>query len=191
MTEGPFDDLRRWGEGLREADLAPICLVLPSEMYLDSFFKAMAEFEAEGIPQISPDVTEERFPDYVQRLHDQAVGKNLKEGYVPSKEFWIVDSDGYAGRIILGLSFTPAPDRLGHHVGYAVRPSKRGRGYATKALRRLLDEARKLGISKLMPSCDASNIASRKVIERNGGVLLDPMPGSDGGLRFLIEVETE
>ena len=163
-------------------------LELPSELYANSFFEAMIEFAGEGSPQIPPDVTRETFPSYVQRLHDQAAGRNLKEGYIPSKEFWMIDADGYAGRIILGLIFMPTSERLGHHVGYAVRPSKRRQGYATEALRQLLDEAGKLGIHDLMPICDPDNIASRKVIERNGGVLLGPTT-FDPGLRFLIRLQ--
>lgn len=166
-------------------------LELPSEKYIDSFFEAMAEFEAEGNRQIPQDMTRERFPAYVQQLHDQSVGKNLKAGYVPSVEFWMIDADGFAGRIILGLAFYPAPERVGHHVGYAVRPSKRRLGYATRALQLLLDEASKRNIHKLMPICDPDNIASRKVIERNGGVLLENTPnaGANDGLRFLIDLE--
>lgn len=136
-------------------------------------------------------MTRERFPAYVQQLHDQSVGKNLKAGYVPSVEFWMIDAGGFAGRIILGLAFYPASERVGHHVGYAVRPSKRRLGYATRALQFLLDEARKRNIHKLMPICDPDNIASRKVIERNGGVLLENTPnaGANDGLRFLIELD--
>jgi predicted acetyltransferase len=159
-------------------------------MYLDSFFQAMAEFESEGNPQVHKNLSREQFPAYVRQLHDQSIGKNLKDGYIPSKEFWIVDRDGYAGRIILGLTFTPTPEKLGHHVGYAVRPSKRRHGYATKALEALLDEARKLGIHKLMPTCDAANIASRKVIERSGGSLLNP-EARVGELRFLIDLDAD
>ncbi len=172
--------------------MTQICLELPSEKYVDSFFQAMAEFADEGIPQVPDGFTEEQFPAHLQRLHDQSVGKNLPEGYVPSKEFWIVDADGYAGRIILGLSFVPGPDRVGHHVGYAVRPSRRRRGYATLALQLLLDEARKLKIYKLMPTCGVDNLASRKVIERNGGVLLAGLPDGESPhreLRFLIDLD--
>lgn len=173
---------------------AQIRLEPPSESYLESFFQAMAEFAAEGNPQVAESMSRDQFPAYVQRLHDQAIGKNLKEGHVPSVEFWIIDSEGYAGRIILGLTFFPSPERLGNHVGYAVRPSKRQKGYATKALQYLLDEARKLGVYKLMPVCDSTNLASRKVIESNGGVLLDLMPNNkpgDSSLRFLIDLEAE
>jgi len=193
-AEQPLDYLCQRGDTLPEVQIARVSLESPSEKYIDSFFQAMAEFEVEGIPQIPENMTTEQFPAYVQQLHDQSIGKNLKEGYVPSKEFWIIDADGYAGRIILGLSFTPDPDRVGNHVGYAVRPSKRRKGYATKALQCLLDEATKLKIYKLMPICDAANIASRKVIERNGGVLLDRMPNGKarlGALRFLIDLDAK
>ena len=127
-AEQPANDLSQRSSTLHEAHSAEISLVLPSEKYLHSFLEAMAEFASEGNPQIPTGMSREQFPTYVQQLHDQAAGKNLKEGHVPSKEFWIVDADGYAGRIILGLSFTPAPERVGNHVGYAVRPSRRQKG---------------------------------------------------------------
>ncbi len=164
-----------------------ITLELPSEAYTESFFEGVTEFASEGLPQMPEGLTRKLFPGYVQRLHDYAIGKNLTEGHIPSKEFWMVDADGYAGRIILGLTYTATPERVGHHVGYAVRPSRRRRGYATAALHLLLDEARKLRIYKLMPSCGTANVASRKVIEANGGVLLNE--DNDGReLRFLIDL---
>ena len=168
-------------------------LETPSLAYETSFFAAMHEFRLEGIPQISATLTKSGFPGYIQRLHDQAVGKNLPEGHIPSREYWMVDGDGFAGRIILGLTYYPAPQRVGHHVGYAVRPSKRRLGYATLALRLLIAEARTLGIHHLMPECHEDNIASRKVIESNGGVLLEPDPDhpQSPDLRFLITVDPD
>ncbi len=168
-----------------------IRLVLPSEKFAESFFEAMVEFAKEGNPQIPPGMTQADFPAYLQRLHDQSMGKNLKEGHVPSKEFWIADADGFAGRIILGLAYIPSPSRCGHHVGYAVRHTKRRKSYATQALRLLLNEAISLHIYQLMPTCAASNLASRKVIERNGGVLQIASPNDDRPdreLRYLIDL---
>ncbi|MDR3688103.1 MAG: GNAT family N-acetyltransferase [Fimbriimonas sp.] len=193
-SEPPFDDHSHMVGPQAESQSAQIRLELPSVKYIDSFFQAMTEFERVGDHQYSKSMTREQFPGYVQKLHDLAAGKDLKAGHIPSMEFWIIDDDGYAGRIILGLSFTPSPERVGHHVGYAVRPSKRRKGYATKALQCLLDEARKLKIYKLMPTCGPANIASRKVIERNGGVLLGGVSNDDarnGELRFLIDLEAE
>ncbi len=64
------------------------------------------------------------------------------------------------------------------HIGYGVRPSARGRGVATWALGRMLDEARTIGLERVLIVCDPDNIASATVIEHNGGAL-DGTPATD------------
>ena len=59
---------------------------------------------------------------------------------------------------------------FGGHIGYAVRPAYRRRGYATAILRRSLERARELGIDEALLTCDDSNAASAATIERCGGV---------------------
>ncbi|MGN0142448.1 MAG: GNAT family N-acetyltransferase [Roseburia sp.] len=58
----------------------------------------------------------------------------------------------------------------GGHIGYSVRPSERGKGYAKEMLRLNLENARALGIPKVMITCDEDNAASEKTILANGGV---------------------
>ncbi len=85
---------------------------------------------------------------------------------------WIWDG-ALAGSI--GLRWAPGTDALPPHVlghvGYAVVPWRRRRGYATRALALLLPEARAQGLGRLELTTDPDNPASRRVIERNGGVL--------------------
>jgi predicted acetyltransferase len=57
------------------------------------------------------------------------------------------------------------------HIGYGIRPSARRRGLATWALGRILDEARVLGMDRVLVVCAADNVASAKTIGRHGGVL--------------------
>ncbi len=54
-----------------------------------------------------------------------------------------------------------------------MRPSARGRGYATWALGAVLTEARALGLDRALVTCDDDNVASARTIERNGGVIED------------------
>jgi predicted acetyltransferase len=52
-----------------------------------------------------------------------------------------------------------------------VVPWKRGRGYATAALRAILPVARSEGLARVLITCDDDNEASRRVILANGGML--------------------
>lgn len=83
---------------------------------------------------------------------------------------------------------TPAlpPTCLGH-VGYSVAPWKRRQGHATAALQMLLPELRPLGLPWIEITTDPENIASQKVIERAGGVLVERFnkPAQLGGTQAL------
>ena len=63
--------------------------------------------------------------------------------------------------------------RAGGHIGYGIRPSARGRGLATWALRSVLVRAPALGLRTLLVTSGDSNLASARVIEKAGGVLED------------------
>lgn len=58
----------------------------------------------------------------------------------------------------------------GGHCGYSVRPSERGKGYAKKMLRLNIQNAREMGIEKLLITCNVENEASEKTILANGGI---------------------
>ena len=58
----------------------------------------------------------------------------------------------------------------GGHCGYSVRPSERGKGYAKEMLRLNMQNAKSMGIEKLLITCDLKNAASEKTILANGGV---------------------
>ena len=56
------------------------------------------------------------------------------------------------------------------NCGYSVRPSERKRGYATQMLYLLLQVAKEAGKKEIHISVEKENIASVKVIQKNGGV---------------------
>ncbi len=111
---------------------------------------------------------------------------------LPGFVLWMWDGE-FCGSI--GFRWQPGtaalpPYCLGH-VGYSVVPWKRGRGYATRALQMLLPYARAEGLPYIELTTDESNVASRRVIEANGGTLVERFckPAAYGGaesLRFRI-----
>ncbi len=132
------------------------------------------------------------FPAYVQRLRADALGLDLPAGHVPQSTYWGIVSGEIVGNIRLRHRLTPALERLGGHVGYDVRPSRRGKGHATAMLALLLERARDLGLARVLITCDADNAASARVIEKNGGQLAERYYSAPTGrhvLRYWVDLE--
>lgn len=99
------------------------------------------------------------------------------DGFVPATVFWIVDDaepDRVLGSLQLRHELNDFLFEQGGHIGYGVRPSARGRGVATAALAASVAYAgSELGLDRVLVTCDTDNDASRRTIERGGGVLED------------------
>ncbi|MBF9232721.1 GNAT family N-acetyltransferase [Microvirga alba] len=177
-----------------------ITLIRPNLDWLPSYERALAQGWS---PDTTRDVSGE-FLDKLRRdperfLHDlhNSPTIRLSDGRdvprLPAHDFWISDGE-FCGRISFryqpGTEELP-PNALGH-IGYAIVPWKRKRGYATQALRQILPVARSEGFSRVQISCDAENEASQKVILANGGVLAKttPHPDHPGQVKFVYWVRT-
>jgi predicted acetyltransferase len=138
------------------------------------FLSEQIDREAKGPPIILPDgSTVPRLPGYSR---------------------WMWDGE-FCGTI--GFRWQPGttelpPYCLGH-IGYSVVPWKRQRGYATRALQLLLPQAKSEGLAYVELTIDADNIASQRVIEANGGELIERFYksaeyGGADSLRFHIRL---
>jgi predicted acetyltransferase len=136
------------------------------------FVDGLVDREAKGAPIVMPD--------------------GSKAARIPGYQLWISDGD-FCG--VIGFRWQPGtpalPPHVLGHIGYAVVPWKRGRGYATAALRLMLERVRGEGLSYVELTTDPDNIVSRKVIEANGGAFVErftkpPQYGGIEGLRYRI-----
>jgi len=104
-------------------------------------------------------------------------------GWVHCTYWWIVEDDEVLGAIALRHELNPFLREAGGHIGYGVRPSARRRGLAAFALAGILPYAKKLGLDRVLITCNVANEGSRRTIERNGGELEDIRDTDIGRLR--------
>jgi predicted acetyltransferase len=169
-------------------------LVRPHVRYHWSFVAAMEEFAAEGRTgdrsMVGDDIatfastwgTPEGFAAYVDRLLLDATEPRKAE-FVECTSFFWVGGEEYLGRIAVRHRLNAWLSEVGGHIGYDVRRSARGHGHATAMLEAVKPFCLKLGIDRALVTCDVDNLASRRVIEKCGGVLEDERLGK---LRFWV-----
>ena len=159
---------------LKEKEVLGPYLSLPTAVVRDSFLAAVDEFE-EAQEWSADEANEARsdFDGYIERLKNRAHGEDLPEGYVPESIFWLIESNTYIGRISVRHQLTEKLKNFGGTIGYAIRPSERRKGYGKKLLALGLHKAAELGINEVILTCDETNVGSRRIIEANGGELLE------------------
>lgn len=127
------------------------------------------EFRKQGTTCIGYNGSED-YDSWLRMMEDRKNATHLPKGYVRENFYLCYDGDQMVGVFNLKFSLTEYLLNYGGHIGYAVAPSKRNKGYGTLILREGLLLSKKLGFDKVLCVVDDDNIASIKIIEKNGGV---------------------
>lgn len=146
-------------------------LVKPSKNYLKSFLKVIDDYKQDenhfgrgGIDPLIKAIEENTLDEYFQKLSDGEKGINLKPGYVPGTRFWLMDDDEFIGSFDIRHRLTPNLEQIGGHIGVNIAPKYRGRYLSFIGIKMCLDKARKLGLKRVLMTCDVNNKASYKGI---------------------------
>ena len=127
------------------------------------------------------------YENWLETNLNKEMGINLPENRVPSIQFVLFDESGHAlGFLNLRLRLNEGLLNYAGHIGYSIRPSERGKGYAKEALHQGLKIAKGKNIKRALVTCSTENPASRAVILANGGELEDVPNGTE---RYWIELE--
>jgi predicted acetyltransferase len=167
-------------------------LTLPSLDLGASLIEALEEGFAfgEGKPKTALEIAaiEAGLAPYLALLNAQGGTVTLPNGVeverVPYSQLWLTDGTAFLGIFNIRYRLSPRMRFRGGHIGYAIRPSRQGRGLATAGLKLMLGHARAAGIGRVIVTCADTNLASAKAIERNGGQLDAVLPDPEQGGLF-------
>lgn len=175
-------------------------LVMPDMQYLGGFRLALQKgWSPNTTRDVSRELLDEILLDtaaFVEEINSPRNKAPIKmpdgslKPRLPALTMWMWDGD-FCGSI--NLRYVEGTDELPPyvpgHMGYAVVPWKQRNGYATEALKQFLPNARERGLKRVTLTCDANNVASRKVITANGGEMLQILPkGEDGAEELLFGI---
>ena len=178
--------------------LDPSLAHLPA--YADALARGWSPNNVRDVSQEQLDAIRKDQEAFVAEVLSQSGIVTLPDGTevpkLPNRVRWMWDGE-FAGHI--GLRWQAGTDALPSHVlghiGFAVVPWKRRRGYATEALAMMLPVAREVGLKRVEITTDPDNTASRRVIEANGGrrvgQFINPRFGTEPKLRYVIDLVGE
>lgn len=167
-------------------------LVEPAPIYKAAILAAAAEMHAVGEWDITPAAFAVRFNDMLRELAAAKDPATAPPGMLPYEDFWLLEGDTWIGLLTLRPHINEQFLHSGGHIGYVIRPSKRRCGYGTTLLHLGLEKARECGLSRVLLTCDETNIGSWKIIEANDGqfenaVVVEGQP--DKKLRYWIRLD--
>jgi len=139
------------------------------ERYLE-YLREWADFGGEMVPN-SCLMQGKSFDEFLLFLELAQHEATVLPGKVPATLFILVDEDRRIyGALSLRHTLNDYLLQYGGNIGYGIRPSQRGHGYAKIMLQLGLAEAKRLGIKRALITCDETNRASAATILANGGV---------------------
>lgn len=162
-----------------------IRLIEPSDKYINSYINAYDEYMDNHVITYAFD--DARSYDIFVKYDNYKNERNLKPNRVGADYYWLVDDekDFFIGEVSIRHKLTDTLLRYGGHIGYGIRYSEWNKGYGTLMLKLVLEKAKKMGISKVLVTCDDDNIASAKVMEKNDMVLQDKIENIIDGKKII------
>ncbi len=118
----------------------------------------------------SLNLTNMKYEDWVSKIN-----KNSNEASDEWGKYYlylVFDNDKLIGLLNIRFDLSSELRDLYGHIGYGVRPSERGKGYATRMLKYALDICKKKQLKEVIVGCYEDNYGSNRVIQKNGGVLM-------------------
>lgn len=139
-----------------------------------AYRRFLADFEQAGEPIIPAWFCDRGWSAArcAEEVQAQERGERLAYGQVPGTTRFLEAQGELVGVANFRQRLEGDLFRYAGHIGYSVAPSARGRGHATELLRWAMAYGRGRGIEALVVTVDPGNLASRRVVRKCGGLLV-------------------
>lgn len=149
-------------------------LVLPDINYKEQILSYKDEFAGnqENMDGTAGLEGAKDFEEWYANVCNNLSEETVQQGLVPATALLAIDENNrLVGMVDIRHRLNDYLYHFGGHIGYSVRKTERGKGYGTQILSLALRECESLGIERILVTCDIENIASKKIIQKNGGIL--------------------
>lgn len=132
------------------------------------------------------------YPEFVAACARDEKGVDLPPNWVRGTTRFVFAGESLVGRVSVRHELNDFLLNLGGHIGYAVRPAFRRRGYASAMLDFGLGVLAAEGMTRVLVTCDEGNAGSQRTIEKAGGQLEDVRDAGAGPpkRRYWIDVSS-
>ena len=140
--------------------------------YINEFVEYNSEINGTGgLDKIIEGYTFEQALARCLSMEDENYAKKINR--CQSKTFLLIreKDNRIVGTINVRWNLTEAMKRFGGNIGYGIRPTERRKGYNKINLYLGMQEAKKLGLDRVMLDCDVNNLGSDRTLKALGGVL--------------------
>lgn len=149
-----------------------ISLIKPTTIFKDEYIDMIQDYIDNGEKPrpwtLKLDTSD--FSAMLKKLENFSKGIDLEEDQVEHSTYWLVDDNKVIGAVNIRHRLNDYFLRIDGHIGGAIRPSYRGKGYGSEMLSLALEITKDLGMEKVLVTCNKNNVVSEKTIIKNGGV---------------------
>lgn len=133
------------------------------------------------------------YEEWLDTIKKHENPKTCPKGRVPASQFLVVrtEDNKVVGMLNIRHKLDDYLREHGGNIGGSTISTERRKGYARSALVRALEECKRLGMKKVLITCDRNNVGSVRILESIGAKLVREVPEQDGSTTLHYNIDTK
>ncbi|MCK7485038.1 MAG: GNAT family N-acetyltransferase [Bacillus subtilis] len=147
-------------------------LIKPDSSHEQAYLEFIREWtdRNENIVPYSARLDGRGYTAFLMLQKDREDRSKIPAEFVVSSFYLFMEGNAIVGAVSIRHELNERLLMTGGHIGYGIRPTRRGEGLAKIMLSLALDKVRNLGIQEVLMTCYRDNLRSARTIQACGGV---------------------